>query len=92
MIDLVAWHELKLIQSNGRAQREYVRCVTLVADKMKCQPSNAWESEVTVLDRCGGSCRTWWTSTHIRNGSSPTNGLLDEGLLSRRRATGPWPA
>ena len=92
MIDLVAWHELRLIQSNGRAQREYVRCVALVADKMKCQLSNAWESEANVLDRRGGSCRTWWTSTHIRNGSSPTNGLLDEGLLSRRRATGPWPA
>ena len=92
MIDHPAWRELKLVKSYARAQREYVRCVTLVADKMKCQPSNAWESEVTVLDRCGGSCRTWWTSTHIRNGSSPTNGLLDEGLLSRRWSTGLWPA
>ena len=34
MIDHVAWHELKLFKSNGRAQREYVRCVALVADKM----------------------------------------------------------
>ena len=53
MIDHVAWHELKLIKSNGRAQREYVRCVTLVADKMKCQLSNAWESEAN----CPGQMR-----------------------------------
>ena len=92
MIDRVDWHELKLVQSNGRAQREYVRCATLVTDKMKCQPGTAWESEANVPDRRGGSWRTWRTSIHMRNGLSPTNGLLDEGLLSRRRATGPWPA
>lgn len=92
MIDHVALHELKLVKSNERAQREYVRCVALVADKMKCQLSNAWEPEANVLDRRGGSSRTWRTSTHIRNGPSPTNGLLDEGLLCRRESTGPWPA